>query len=55
MFKHSRRRRVDPFAVLVAVVALGMTLTLAYQILLYHGEPAPPVAKETQVRPNVGG
>lgn len=40
------RQRPDPFALLLLVLALGMSLTLAYQVSLYHGKQAQPVARQ---------
>lgn len=44
-FKRSRRRR-DPFSILLAVLAIAMAVTLAYQVSLYHGEQEQPVARQ---------
>jgi len=41
-----RQRRPDPFALLLLVLALGMSLTLGYQISLYQGKQAQPVARQ---------
>jgi hypothetical protein len=55
MFKKRTRRRFDLFAVLVVVLAIGMTLTLAYQVSLYYGDLRLPMAKESPSRGTVGG
>jgi hypothetical protein len=49
------RRRYDPFSLLLTALAIGMTLTIAYQVSLYYGGPQEPVAKQTPARNVVGG
>ena len=44
--KHCRRKP-DFFSVLLIVVALGMSGTLAYQINVYYGGNQVPIAKQT--------
>jgi hypothetical protein len=46
------RRKPDLFSVLLLVVALGMSVTLAYQINVYYGGDQVPIAKQL---PSVGG
>ena len=46
------RRKADLFSVLLLVVALGMSVTLAYQINVYYGGDQVPIAKQL---PSVGG
>jgi hypothetical protein len=55
MSRKPGRRRFDLFSVLLAVLAIGMSLTLAYQIGLYYGGDAPPMAKQSPAGPVVGG
>jgi hypothetical protein len=40
----SRSRRPDLLKVLVAALSVGMTLTLAYQLSLYHSAQLQPMA-----------
>jgi hypothetical protein len=49
------RRKTDPFAVLLIVVALGMSATLAYQIHVYYGATPVPIAKQAPQRGPFGG
>lgn len=49
------RRKPDLFSVLLVVVALGMSVTLAYQINVYYGGDAVPIAKQTPSAGRVGG
>lgn len=41
-----RRRKPDLFSVLLIVLTLGMSVTLAYQINVYYGANAVPIAKQ---------
>jgi hypothetical protein len=41
------RRKPDLFSVLLVVVALGMSATLAYQINVFYGGDQVPIAKQT--------
>lgn len=43
-FKRNRRKP-DLFSVLLIALALGMSITLAYQINVYYGASAVPIAK----------
>jgi hypothetical protein len=52
--KHCRRKP-DLFSVLLIVVALGMTVTLAYQIDVYYGGEQVSIVKQTPPPPPVGG
>jgi len=49
------RRRVDPFSALLVAVIVGMALTLGYQLSLYHGRQAAPVAERSGAGPAIGG
>ncbi len=49
------RRKPDLFSLVLIVVALGMTATLAYQINVYYGVDAVPIAKQTPAPGGVGG
>jgi hypothetical protein len=40
-----RGRRPDLFRLLLITLAVGMTLTLGYQLSLYHGAQVQPVAE----------
>ncbi|MGB5737377.1 MAG: hypothetical protein WBM40_23365 [Thiohalocapsa sp.] len=55
MIRKRGRRRFDTFSVLITVLAIGMSLTLAYQVKLYYGGDSPPMAKQTPAGPSVGG
>ena len=52
-YKRSRRKP-DLFSVLLIVVVLGMSATVAYQINVYFGGSAVPIAKQAP-QPGVGG
>lgn len=43
------RRNPDLFSVLLVVVALGMSATLAYQINVYYGADQIPIAKQAPI------
>jgi hypothetical protein len=49
------RRKPDLFSVLILVVTLGMTVTLAYQVNVYYGGEQVSIAKQTPAAPAVGG
>jgi len=49
------RRKLDLFSVLLLLVALGMSATLAYQINVYYGADRVPIAKQTPTGSIVGG
>jgi len=51
--KHCRRKP-DLFSILLIVVSLGMSVTLAYQVNVYYGAQDVPIAKQTSER-GVGG
>jgi hypothetical protein len=53
-YKRSRRKP-DLFSLLLIVVVLGMSVTLAYQINLYYGGDAVPIAKQAPAANGVGG
>jgi hypothetical protein len=53
-FKRSRRKP-DLFSVLLVVLALGMSVTLAYQIHIYYGAHAVPIAKQAPAGTRSGG
>lgn len=50
-----RGREPDLFNVLVIALAVGMTLTLGYQINLYYIDHAQPMAEQTPVPPIIDG
>ena len=52
--KH-HRRKPDLFSVLMIVLALGMSVTLAYQVNVYYGANAVPIAKQAPSGPRSGG
>lgn len=49
------RRKTDLFSLVVIVVALAMTATIAYQVNVYYGAQAVPIAKQTPAPGGVGG
>jgi len=49
------RRKPDLFSVLLLLVALGMSVTLAYQINVYYGAEQVPIAKQAPTAGAVGG
>lgn len=49
------RRKPDLFFLLLILVALGMSGTLAYQINVYYGADQVPIAKRTPTAGLVGG
>ncbi len=49
------RRKPDLFSMLLIAVALGMSVTLAYQINVYYGVSAIPIAKDAPPLPRPGG
>lgn len=49
------RRKPDLFSVLLLLVTLGMSATLAYQINLYYGTDQVPIAKRSPSAGIVGG
>jgi len=60
MFQERKRRRPDLFSVLLILVTLGMSVTLAYQISVYYGVDQLPIAqipitKRTPTVTSVGG
>jgi len=55
MYYKRSRRRPDLFSILLAVVVNGLSLTIGYQINLYHGDQDPPVAKQAPAAPAVDG
>lgn len=52
--KRCRRKR-DPFTLVLILVALGMSVTLAYQLNVYHGADRIPMAEQVPSAPIVGG
>lgn len=50
-----RGRQPDLFKVLVLALAVGMTLTLGYQINLYHLDRAQPMAERAPTPPIIDG
>jgi len=55
MFQEHKRRRPDLFSVLLILVALGMSVTLTYQLSVYYGVGQIPIAKRTPTVSRVGG
>lgn len=51
MISNRYRRKPDLFSLLLILVALGMSGTLAYQINVYYGADQVPIAKQA---PTVG-
>lgn len=49
------RRKPDLFSILLVAVTLGMSVTLAYQVNLYHGSGQLPLAKQAPPPSGVGG
>ena len=50
------RRKTEPFSLLLVVVALGMCVTLTYQVVVYYGVSKIPIARQTPPPPpSVGG
>ena len=49
------RRKPDLFFALLVVVALGMSVTLAYQVNVYYGGNQVPIAKQAQSPAGFGG
>ena len=49
------RRKPDLFSVLLVVVTLGMSVTVAYQINVFYGGDAVPIAKQTPAAMRIGG
>ena len=47
-------RKPDLFSILLIVVSLGMSVTLAYQVNVYYGADDIPIAKQTSAK-NVDG
>lgn len=40
------RRKTDPFSLLLVMVALGMCVTLTYQVVVYYGVSEIPIARQ---------
>jgi hypothetical protein len=53
-YKRSRQK-LDLFSLVLIVVTLGMSATVAYQINVYYGGSAVPIAKQGPAAPGVGG
>lgn len=49
------RRKPDLFSLLLIVVVVGMSVTLAYQINVYYGGGSVPIAKQAPPAGGVGG
>lgn len=49
------RRKPDLFSVLLIVVALGMSATLAYQVNVFYGGDQIPIAKQAPTSGIFGG
>lgn len=52
---YKRRHKLDLFSVLLIVVAMGLSLTLAYQVHLFYGNGELPVASELGIRARADG
>jgi len=48
-------RKPDLFSIVVILVALGMTATLAYQVNVYYGADQVPIAEQTPSARIFGG
>jgi hypothetical protein len=46
MIRKSGRRGFDLFSLVLTLLAIGMTLTLIYQVGVYHGGDSLPMAKQ---------
>lgn len=46
MIHQRSRRKSDLFPILLAVVAIGVTVTIVYQISIYYGGPTVPIASQ---------
>ncbi len=53
-FNHRRPKR-DPFFLLIMAVAIGMTITLFYQIQIFYGDDPSPLAVQRPDEGSVGG
>jgi hypothetical protein len=53
--KRCRRNKPDLFSMLIVAVALGMSVTLAYQINVYYGGSQVPIAKQAPAAAGIGG
>jgi len=49
------RRKPDLFSLLLIIVVVGMAATLAYQINVYYGADAVPIARQGPTVGAVGG
>jgi hypothetical protein len=49
------RHKPDLFSVLLILLALGMSVTLAYQINVYYGADQVPIAKQAPIGNISGG
>ncbi len=55
MFQERKRRKPDLFSVLLILVMVGMSVTLAYQISVYYGVDQIPIAKRAPTVSSAGG
>ena len=55
MSMDTRRRKRDPFALLILALAVGMTLTVLYQVHVHYGDDRVPIARQAVREPLVGG
>ncbi len=53
--KSRRRQKPDLFFVVLVLLALGMSITLAYQVHLYYGLDPVPIAEHLPDIPIFGG
>jgi hypothetical protein len=55
MSLNHRRPKRDPFFLLIMVVAIGMAITLFYQIQIFYGDDPSPLAVQRPDEGSVGG
>jgi hypothetical protein len=55
MSSKRNRHKPDLFSVLLVALALGMSVTLSYQISVYYGANAVPIATSSPAGPRSGG
>jgi hypothetical protein len=55
MSSKRNRRKPDLFSMLLVALTLGMSVTLAYQISVYYGANAVPIATSAPAGPRPGG
>jgi hypothetical protein len=55
MLRQRGSRRFDLFSLVLALLAIGLSVTLAYQITVYYGDGPLPIARQAPPPPAVGG